>query len=321
MVVLLLLSMLLPDLARAAALPLAVAGAMVGIPHGAVDHLVPAWWPGSRPRSPRVRRADGARMLCFVIAYTAVAMTALAALLVVPTPTLMAFLVLSAVHFGRGEVVTSAERAGRPVPSTSADWPVTLAHGLAVVGLLVWARPPTTDPFLRPLSPMLADLTAQTRGAGLLLVAVAVGGGALVLSRTRRWLELAELLLLAGTFALAPPLAAFGIYFGGWHAPRHTARLLDLARGARRVDVGTSEAGSGWGPAAAVLGRAAALPSMAALAAVGALWAARDLASIQAEVGVLLALTFPHAAVVMALDRRAVVPSSRASNALTSGLR
>ena len=142
-----------------------------------------------------------------------------------------------------------------------------------------------------------------------------------MLSRTRRWLELAELLLLAGTFALAPPLAAFGIYFGGWHAPRHTARLLDLARGARRVDVGTSEAGSGWGPAAAVLGRAAALPSMAALAAVGALWAARDLASIQAEVGVLLALTFPHAAVVMALDRRAVVPSSRASNALTSGLR
>ena len=108
--------------------------------------------------------------------------------------------------------------------------------------------------------------------------------------------------------ALAPPLAAFGIYFGGWHAPRHTARLLDLARGGYPGDANTSAAAPGWGSAAVVLGRSAALPSVAALATVGALWAARDLASIQAEVSVLLALTFPHAAVVMALDRGAALP-------------
>ena len=303
---LLLLSVLLPDLLRAAALPIAVTGALVGIPHGAVDHLLPAWWAaapaGTRGRS---RRAAGARLGIFVLAYAVVASGALAALLVLPTPALVVFLILSAVHFGRGEVVTSAERAGRPVPTAWADWPVALAHGLAVVGLLLWARPESTNPDLRPLSPPLADLVTVSRGPGLLLVAVAVVGGALVLLTARRHLELVELLLLAGTFALVPPLAAFGLYFGGWHAMRHTARLLDLARGALTTDTSAPAAGSGWGTAAARLGRSAALPTLAALVAVGVLWETRDLAGIQAEVGVLLALTFPHAAVVLALDQRA----------------
>ena len=205
---LLLLFLLLPDVVRAAALPIAVTGALVGIPHGAVDHLLPAWWAappaGTRGRS---RRARSTRLGIFVIAYATVASGALTALLIVPTPTLVLFLILSAVHFGRGEVVTSAERAGRPVPTAWADWPVALAHGLAVVGPLLWARPEATNPYLRPLSSVLADLVTVSRGPGLLLVTVAVAGGALVLLATGRHLELAELLLLAGTFAVAPPPA------------------------------------------------------------------------------------------------------------------
>lgn len=306
MVGLLLISVLLPDLARAVMLPVAVTGALIGIPHGAVDHVLPAWWSvapaGDRSRS---RRAAAARMGIFALVYAALATLALAAFLLLPTPTLMVFLVVSAAHFGRGEVVTSAERAGRSVPTALADWPVSLAHGLSVVGLLLWARPESTGRYLRPLSAPLADVATATRGPGLLLVTLAVAGGALVLLTSGRSLELAELLLVAGTFALAPPLAAFGIYFGGWHAVRHTARLLDLARGTLPTCSSAPAGGSSWGPAATRLGRSAALPTLGALVAVGMLWKARDLAGIQAEIGVLLALTFPHAAVVLALDRRA----------------
>ena len=310
---LLLLSVLLPEVVRAAALPIAVAGALVGIPHGAVDHLLPAWW-ACAPAATRSRSsfAASARLGLFVISYAAVASAALAALLVLPTPTLLAFLVLSAAHFGRGDVVTSAERGGRPVPTAWADWPVALAHGLAVVGLLLWARPESTNPYLRPLSSPLAHLATVSRGPGLLLVGLAVAGGAIALLGAGRLLELAELLLLAATFSLVPPMAAFGIYFGGWHALRHTARLLDLARGSLPTSRSGPPVGSGWGPAAARLGRSAALPTLAALAAVGVLWETRDLAGIQAEVGVLLALTFPHAAVVLALDRRSVPPTRAA---------
>ncbi len=62
---------------------------------------------------------------------------------------------------------------------------------------------------------------------------------------------------------------------------------------------------SSWGAAARRLARAGALPGAVALAAVAVLWRLGDVAGLQAQVSVLLALTFPHAAVVWALDRRA----------------
>lgn len=299
---LLALSVVAPGAASRCALPVAVVGALLGVPHGAVDHLVPWWW-GAAPNAGAPGRRTVWGLGIFIAAYAAVAALALAALLVLPTPTLLVFFVLSAAHFGRGEVVTAAERAGKPAPRLSADWAVAAGFGVAVVGLLLWARPAETNPLLRPLSPWLADGALRTRTAGLLVVAVAVAIGLVVLLRARRWLEAVELVLVTVTFAVAPPLAAFGVYFGGWHAVRHTGRLLDLAR-SRRRELGQ---GAGWWPAGTLLLRSAALPTVAALGTVLALWLLRDLASFQAEVGVLLALTFPHAGVVWALDRRQAV--------------
>lgn len=105
----------------------------------------------------------------------------------------------------------------------------------------------------------------------------------------------AEVLLVAAVLAVAPPAAAFGAYFGGWHALRHTARLLAL-----------TPAGPGRAAPAQVLARfarAAALPSAAAFAVLALLWSRREVTDPAAAVAVLLALTFPHAAVVSWLDR------------------
>jgi Brp/Blh family beta-carotene 15,15'-monooxygenase len=269
---LLALSVLAPGAVAAAAVPVAVAGAILGVPHGAVDHLVPWWWSGCR-QAPR-------RTLALVTAcYAAAATAGAAALLLAPVPALAAALVLSAVHFGRGEIVAWAERAGRPVPGPTTDLLPCAAHGLSVVGLLLWIDPATTDPWVRALSPTVADAALAGRTAGLAAVAAAVTAATGWLLARRRRREAAELALVAGVFVVAPPLAAFGAYFGLWHAVRHTGRLLDLAR-------------------------AGALPSAAALAAVAVLWQLGDVAGLQAQVSVLLALTFPHAAVVWALDRR-----------------
>ena len=285
----LVLSVVAPAEVAAAALPVAVAGAVLGVPHGAVDHLVPWWWSGGR-QAPR-------RLLVLVVAgYATAAAAAAAALLLVPTPALAVALVLSAVHFGRGEVVAWAERAGRPVPGPAADLLPCAAHGLAVVGLLLWRDPATTDPWVRPLSPGVADAALATRTAGLAVVALAVAAATTWLLARGRRQDAAELVLVAAVFAVVPPLAAFGVYFGLWHAVRHTGRLLDLARAAG--------GGDGWGPAARRLARAGALPSVVALGAVAVLWRLGDVAGLQAQVSILLALTFPHAAVVWALDRR-----------------
>ena len=290
---LLLVSIAAPAEARRCALPVAVVGALIGLPHGAVDHLVPLW--GSRS-SDRM----SARLVVFVGGYAAVALAALALFLLLPTPMLVVFLVLSAAHFGRGEVVTAAERAGRDVPAWRDDWPATVAFGTAVVGLLLWAHPAAAAPYLRPVSPWLADHAVADRPTGLFIVALAVLGGTVALVRARRAVELAELALLVTAFAVCPPLAAFGVYFGLWHAVRHTGRLLDLAR---RSSTPSSELD--WHRALARVARASLLPSTAALAAITLLWWGRAFAGLQSEVAVLLALTFPHAAVVWALDRRA----------------
>ena len=300
--VLLGLSLMAPAMTAGIAVPVAVVGALIGIPHGAVDHLVPWWWgPPGATHKVGSSRGTTSRLLLFAGGYTACAGVALTALLLAPTPTLVVFLLLSAVHFGLGEVVTSAERSGRPVTHTAGDWLVTAAHGFVVVGMLLWSQPAATDPFLRPLSPWLADGAMRSRGVGLLLVAATVTMSLVVLLRARRRLEAAELALLAVLFSTAPPLAAFGVYFGLWHSLRHTGRLLDLAR--RRLRW-TGLAAPGWGASVVLLGRVGLWPSTVAFAAVVALWFARDLASLQAEIAVLLALTFPHAAVVWALDRR-----------------
>lgn len=284
-----------PATAAALAVPIALVGVVIGVPHGAVDHLVPWWW--SAGSAPPLRR-----VLTFAVGYAGIAAAALAALLFAPTPTLTAFLVLSAVHFGRGEVVAWAERAGRPVPAPMQDLLPSAAAGAAVVGLLLWTTPETVDPLLRRLSPALADGVLTLRPAGLVAVAVLVLLALARLLAERRPVEAGELLLIAGVFALAPPLAAFGVYFGLWHAVRHTGRLLDLAR---EAVVGTRRVGT-WGEAGCRLARDGWLPTGAALAAIYALWALRDVAGFEAQVSILLALTFPHAAVVWVLDRRSV---------------
>ena len=302
---LLVLTLAAEPAATSLALPIAVVGGLLGLPHGAVDHLLPRWLesgrrPGSAPSS-RFSRSRILRESGFVLLYVISAAAASAALILAPTPTLTAFLVLSAAHFGWGEVVTGAERGERAAHVGPDSLLVALAFGLVTVGLLVWGHPDSTDPYLRAMSPVVADAVAASRGVGVALTMTSVVVALMVLSAQRRTLDAAELALLTAVFVVCPPLAAFGVYFGLWHAVRYSGRLLDLVR----ADHGRSERpDTGWGPACSHLARLSGWPTAVALAGIVAIWALRDVASLQAVVSVLLAVTFPHAAVVARLDQR-----------------
>lgn len=298
--VVLVVSIAAPATASAIALPLAVIGALIGVPHGAVDHLVPGWLALDGKPADRLGTWPGRRRLGrFLAGYAATAVTAAAALLLLPTPTMVAFLVLSAVHFGWGEVVTNAERAGRDARFGASSVLGAAASGLAIVGLLVWRNPAVTDPYLRALSPTVADGILATATPGVLLTLLVVAAALVALVAMGRRLDAGELLLLTAVFLLCPPLAAFGVYFGLWHAVRYTGRLLDLLRADEASD---GQPARGWGPSCAHLARLSTIPTAAALLAVLAVVTVHDVASLQAEVSVLLAVTFPHAAVVARLD-------------------
>lgn len=281
---------LAPDALASAAPFLVVAGIAFGVPHGAVDHMVP-FWLDRTPASP-------ARMATVLTSYLAVGAVAILAFFVAPTFAVLVFFVVSLLHFGRGEVVFAAERARRPVPRPARDASAVLAHGAAVVVLpyAVWHEEARV--LLVELAPAVVDPPGAVLTALVAVTAALVLWALVRLVQGRRLVEAAELGLVVVLFAAVPPLAAFGVYFGAWHALRHTARLVEVASAAAPASARRPTA---WAVRRYLLH--AALPTAVALGAITAVWSARGTSLLAAGLGVLLALTFPHVRTVASLDR------------------
>ncbi len=299
---LLVCQVLAPDALASAAPFLAVAGIVLGVPHGAVDHMVP-FWLDRTPASPR-------RMATVLTSYLAVGAVATLAFLAAPTLSLLVFFGISLLHFGRGEVVFAAERASRPMPGPVRDAPTVLAHGAAVVVLpyAVWHEEARV--LLVELAPAVVDPPEAVLAALVSVTGALVLWAVVRLARARRFVEAAELGVVVAVFAAVPPLAAFGVYFGAWHALRHTVRLVEVASA---VAPASARRPTSW--AVRVYVARAALPTGVALGAMAVVWSTRGTSLLAAGLGVLLALTFPHVRTVASLDRtlaaRAVVATPR----------
>jgi Brp/Blh family beta-carotene 15,15'-monooxygenase len=264
-----LFGLLFPGPAVAAGPVVLVAAALLGLPHGAVDHLAVGWVSGGRAR------AHPAFLLGYGLAALGAAILAVA----YPAPAVLVLLVLSIAHFAEGESSFDRLRggAGRLLPG--------LAVGTCVVANPLLLRPSEARPLLASLDPGLPDLVATFR-LPVLAVAALLALGALLSavrsgSRAAGW----ELALVVLATVLAPALLVFGAWFAGWHAPRHLLRLMAL-----------QPAGDGRARARVLL-RGAAGPTVVAVAGLTGLVVV--LGGLSSGILVaLLALTVPHAAVV-----------------------
>ncbi len=279
--------LLAPKLLGAVAPVLAVTGLLVGLPHGAVDHMVPFWVTGER--------ATVRRLAQVLVSYLVIAAVAAAALLIAPAAVVVVFLVVSGLHFGRGDVAFAAERAARPVPHLHEEVPAVLAHGAVVIALPLVLWPESSLPVLGQLAPALVDPLGRALPAVGLATAAVVLAAVVDLARRGRRTEVVELAVLVAAFAVVPPLAAFGVYFGLWHAGRHTSRMVTLAAGA-------APAGAGRAWAVRRYALHAAAPTAVALAVIIAISRTDDAEVLVTELAVLLALTFPHVQTVARLD-------------------
>jgi len=269
---------------------LVLVGLVAGIPHGAADHFLLA-------------RGSGKPLIMVTGSYALGAAAAWAALNWGGATVLMLVVGLSLLHFALGEIevnrVTTGWQPGRAV---------TLAVGVASTGalLLPLARSGTA---VQAVASSLAPGFAAALGAGSLRVGLAVlWSGAAVIAvvaalRAGHRMVALDLALMGALGALLPPLAAFAVWFGGWHAVRHTARVLTVEPRCRVLVTDGDTAG-----AIRHFVRLAALPTSAALAVLMALGAvtisASDPArSIADALRILLALTVPHMLVVLWLDR------------------
>jgi len=197
---------------------IAVIALAIGIPHGALDHLVTL--PKTEPK----------KMALFIIVYVAVAIVAVIGILKFNIVGFIVVLFMSAIHFGIGDAAFINEIDKRSEGTKKLNrWFYIPAAGFTPV-FIPLVNSASTEA-LSSVNPALINWHQGLDSQILITITVfaILAIGVMVFDkRYREALDLIVLLLLAH---LAPPLIAFAVYFGCWHAMRHTARLtLSLPR-------------------------------------------------------------------------------------------
>jgi Brp/Blh family beta-carotene 15,15'-monooxygenase len=270
---------------------IAIAALAIGIPHGALDHLVTL--PKSRPLV----------MAGFIAVYVLIAIVAVIAILESNVIGFIFVLVMSAVHFGIGDAAFISELDRRQPVAVRLPRAIYALSSGSIPVLIPLVNSASTDA-LAQVNPSLIDWH-QGYDQEILTVVITIAcisiARLIVRKRIREAVDIGLLLALA---LLTPPLIAFALYFGCWHAMRHTARLtLSLESSQRAYESGNIRS--------AFL--KAVIPGIPAL--VGTFFIAAILAIRGQEFNddffwmalvVVWALTVPHMAVTAKLDRRAL---------------
>ena len=228
--------------------PFAVSLLFLGLPHGAVDHLVPGRLSGSG--------ASFKSILGVVALYLVLASLYLALWFTVPVVAFALFIALTWFHWGQGDLysllalsraeylrspllrpLTVFVRGGLPMLVPLLAFP-EVYRGIAnnITGLFI---PGGIGDISFVFGPAFRTFAALCYAA-LVLFTLTLGylrsGKA---GRKPFFLDAVETAMLAVYFSLVPPILAVGVYFSLWHALRHVARLMlinevsdsDLRRG------------------------------------------------------------------------------------------
>jgi Brp/Blh family beta-carotene 15,15'-monooxygenase len=286
---------------------------VLGLPHGAVDHLAV---PRVRGRPVTLRALAGVGALYGLLGGAYLALWFLA-----PVPAFLLFIGITWAHWGQGDVYALLALADADHLRTRTQRLATAAvrGGLPMLVPLLSspgqyrrvARALTGRFGVSPadLAPLFRVETRLVLGAGFALLTL----GTLAVGYARTpdglandgWrLDAGETGLLWLFFLAVPPILAVGVYFCLWHSVRHIARLVLLDPG--------SVTGLRDGRAAPALGRFARDAAPLTLVSVGFLVAFYYLvpvqpADIEGLVGLYLVLiavlTLPHVVVVSFMDR------------------
>ncbi|GAA0519961.1 beta-carotene 15,15'-monooxygenase, Brp/Blh family [Halorubrum aquaticum] len=301
---------------------------VVGMAHGAVDHLVPlrAAAGDGAEGGVSLRRSVAVVSVVYAVLGGAVVVTFVAA----PAVAFVGFLGLTWLHWGQGDVAalavagvehlpTRGERAltlfvrgglpmAVPLVSRPEEYRLVLER---VVGLFVVDGTATTaTTATTALDPLFAPATRFAIGAAMAvatLLSLGLGYRRVRNGADRRgWLrDVGETGLLWAWFLLSAPVFAIGVYFAAWHSLRHVGRLLlvdpdavsDLSDDARGVRGALRRFARDAAPL--TLGGFLVVGGMA-LAVPSGVGDAGDLLAV--SLVAIAALTLPHVVVVAWLD-------------------
>ena len=202
---------------------LAALALAVGIPHGALDHLV------------TLKNSAPLHMAFFILLYVCAALAAIWAILQWNVLGFIAVVLMSSLHFGVGDSAFIAEldrlenRQGATIPV----WAYASAGGLMPV-IIPLVNNRSSEALQKINSNLINWDYGYTAHIQIAVAAIAALSTVTLILR-KRFRDLLDLALLAVLAIFAPPLVAFSVYFGCWHAMRHTARLTSLLPGSLKA--------------------------------------------------------------------------------------
>jgi Brp/Blh family beta-carotene 15,15'-monooxygenase len=197
--------LVLLDMASVVALLFVV---LIGLPHGAFDGAIANYLGAGRSFATAAK---------FIASYCAVASLVIAIWFMFPAITLALFLMISMIHFGRGD----ASAKSGPVFMMQ----VLLHGGLPIFGIIYFQQ-----------SSVIPLFDALTNGASNLAILISkimvpmmglMAGlyGLMAFRDASLRARFAEFMLLAVAFAILPPLVSFALYFCIIHSGRHMRRI------------------------------------------------------------------------------------------------
>lgn len=194
---------------------------IVGIPHGAIDHVIAAELFGLNQKL--------TDHLLFYGSYLLIMIFVGALWIFFPVGGMIFFLAISIYHFGQADMedFLSEKRKG--------NWIFHLARGTLIIGLIVFVRTEETFPIMAEamrietstLEAILPPSFITVSTILLLYLAVAgVGGFTRRISRFGSFMT--DSVLLALVLIITGPLIGFAIYFALWHSAGHINEMRDF---------------------------------------------------------------------------------------------
>jgi len=273
---------------------LSILALAIGIPHGAVDHLV------------TIPRSSKTKFILFIVGYLAIAIAAVIAILQWNVIGFEVVVWMSALHFGFGDASFIAERdrlAGRAMMPRYLEVFYALSAGcLPVIVPLVQEKSSSAlGKVNSSLVNWAGNYTSTLRHSVLTITLLTL----VMLATHRRYREIVDLTTLATLALVAPPLVAFAFYFGCWHATRHTARLTLL------LPSSTKATQAGDGRKSLIKAIVPGLPALVGTVLVGISLAVFNKSGLSSSLlwsllVVVWALTVPHMMATAKLDLKAL---------------
>ncbi len=282
------------NLAIGIQIAIALLALALGIPHGAIDHLI------TLPSTPRSRFA------LFILGYIAIAVLAGFGIASWNLHGFQAVLLMSALHFGIGDAACANEWRDAQGLSRR-PWFVEILYALPA-GLMPVVLPLTDSRSLSALNRINASLGnwAGSHGSAIRQATLVLAVLGLLIALGVRATDFAiDLILLALLSEITPPLITFAVYFGCWHAVRHTARLVPKLPRALKA---ASENQSRQAYAAAIIPGLYAVVGTLALGGALMIWDPQSFGSglFWSTLVIVWSLTVPHMITTARFDWRAV---------------